>query len=355
MATEDQIPPPSPPPQMVLYQMAVGHYLSRAVCLAAKLRIADLLKDGPRRFDYVARATGTDPAALNRVMRLLASAGVFDEKENGNFALTALGQPLREDVPGSTRALVMMFAGDWQHDAWKDLEYSVRTGEPTFRKRGFDDLFAEMAGIPEEAANFDAAMADFTRLIAIAVATAYDFGSLQTLVDVGGGNGALLIGLLNANPRLHGIVFDQPAVAERARKQVAESGLAERCEAIGGDFFKEVPGGADAYILKHIIHDWSDDLALMILRNCRGAMAANGKLLLVEGIFPSRFDQSAGCRIAAANDVNMLVNTGGRQRTESEFHSLFARAGFELTRIVPTKSEASSFPVNVIEGVPRHV
>jgi hypothetical protein len=211
-----------------------------------------------------------------------------------------------------------------------------------------------MAGIPEEAANFDSAMADFTRLIAIAGTAVYDFSSLRTLTDVGGGNGSLLIGLLNANPRLHGTVFDQPAVAERAKNQIAKSGFAKRCEAVGGDFFKEVPGGADAYILKHVIHDWSDDLALTILRNCRGAMAANGKLLLVEGIFPTRVDQSAGCRVAAASDVNMLVNTGGRQRTELEFHSLFEGAGFELTRIIPTKSEAS-FPVCVIEGVPRPV
>lgn len=355
MATENKASTPSPPLQMVLYQMAVGHYLSRAVCLAAKLRLADLLKDGPRNFDYVARATGTNPAALHRVMRLLASVGVFDEKDNGNFTLTTLGQLLREDIPGSARALVMMFGGNWQHEAWKDLEYSVRTGEPTFRSRGFEDLFAEMASLPEEAANFDAAMADFTRLTAIAVASAYDFGTFGKVVDVGGGNGSLLIGLLNANPRLRGIVFDQPAVVERARKQVAENGLSGRCETLGGDFFKEVPDGCEAYILKHIIHDWSDDRALIILRNCHRAMRADGRLLLVEGILPTHIDQSPGSRVATANDVNMLINTpGGRERTESEFYSLLDLAGFELARIVPTISEAS-FPVSVIEGVPRDV
>jgi hypothetical protein len=177
---------------------------------------------------------------------------------------------------------------------------------------------------------------------------------VRTLVDVGGGNGSLLIGILNANPPMHGIVFDQPAVPERARRRIAESGLAQRCEAIGGDFFKEVPRGADGYILKHVIHDWSDDVALVILRNCRDAMAASGKFLLVDGLFPPRIDQSAGCRVATASDVNMLVNTGGRQRTESEFHSLFDRARFKLTRIVPITSEAS-FPVSVIEGILRPV
>jgi hypothetical protein len=354
MATEDKVAQPAPSPQRALYQMAVGHYLSRAICLAAKLRIADQLKDGPRCFGDLARAIGADPTSLNRVMRLLASAGVFEEQDDGNFALTALGQCLREDVPGSARALVMMFAGDRQQDAWKDLEYCVRTGEPSFRKRGFDDIFAEMARNPQEVANFDAAMADSTRLVSIAVAAAYDFRSLRTLVDVGGGNGALLMGILQANPRLHGIVFDQPAVAERARQRIAESGLADRCEAIGGDFFKEVPSGADAYILKYIIIDWSDDLALTILRSCRGAMATNGKLLIVEGIYPSRIDQSNESRGAATNDVNMLVDTGGRLRSEAEFHSLLERAGFQLTRIVPMQSEAA-LVVSVIEAVPRLV
>jgi predicted transcriptional regulator len=354
MATEEKVTQMPPLPQRALYQMAVGHYLSRAIYLAAKLRIADLLKDGPRHFGNLARATETDAASLNRVMRLLASAGVFEEKENGNFALTALGECLREDVPGSARALIMMFAGDRQQNAWKDLEYSVRTGEPSFRKRGFENVFTEIAQNPEEAATFDAAMADSTRLVAIAVADAYDFSSLQTLVDVGGGNGALLIGILKANPRLHGTVLDQPEVAERAKRQIAESGLTDRCEAVGGDFFKEVPSGADAYLLKYIIIDWSDDLALTILRNCRSAMAANSKLLIVEGIYPARADQSNECRGAATNDVNMLIDTGGRLRSEAEFHSLLERAGFELTRIVLTQSKAA-LVVSVIEAVPRPV
>ena len=229
-----------------------------------------------------------------------------------------------------------------------------RTGEPSFRNRGFDNLFTELAQNPEKAANFDAAMADFTRLIAIVVAAAYDFSSLRTLVDVGGGNGALLIGILKANPHLLGTVFALPNVAERAKKQIAESGLAERCKTTGGDFFKEVPSGADAYILKHIIHDWSDDLALTILRSYRIAMGASGKLLIIEGIYPAHIDHSTDSRDAAANDVNMLVNTSGRQRSKAEFQSLLERAGFELTRIVPTPPGAA-FAVSVIEGVPRPV
>jgi hypothetical protein len=336
------------PPQAALYHLATGHYLSQALCLAAKLGIADLLNDGPRPAKDLAEATGTHAPSLNRVMRLLASAGVFEGQENGAFALTALGACLQEGVPGSARAMVMLFAGERIHNAWQELEYCVRTGEPVFRKRGLDDPFTDPARSPEENATFDAAMADLTRRTAVAVAAAYDFAPLRTVVDVGGGNGALLIGILQAHPHLHGMVFDQPHAAERAHKQIAASGLAARCEAVGGDFFKDVPAGADAYLLKHVIHDWNDDRAVTILKNCRRAMGENSKLLIVEGVYPLRIDQSFASRRAVTSDVNMLVNTGGRQRSEAEFRALYDAAGFTLRRIVPTQSE-----VKVIEGVRR--
>src|SRR5262249_23028317 len=220
-------------------------------------------------------ATATHAPSLNRVMRLLASAGVFEEQEDGAFALTSLGECLRPGVPGSVRAMVMLFAGQRIQNAWKELEYCVRTGEPVFRKRGLDDPFTDPARSADENANFDAAMADLTRLTAVAVAAAYDFAPLGTVVDVGGGNGALLIGRLMAHPLLQGIVSDQPQPAARAGQQIAASGLAARCEAVGGDFFKGVPAGADGYLLKHVIHDWNDDRAVTILRNCRRAMGEN--------------------------------------------------------------------------------
>jgi SAM-dependent methyltransferase len=346
MATEVKPTPPTLPPQLVLYQMAIGHYLSRALHLAAKLGIADLLKDGPRHFADLAQSTATHGPSLNRALRLLASVGVLEEQENARFGLTPLGECLRTDVPGSAHAMVMLFAGPRIQDAWKDLEYCVRTGEPAFRKRGITDPFSEAARDPEEAANFDTAMADLTRLIAMGVVAAYDFTPFGTLVDVGGGNGTLLIGILKANPRLRGVVFDRPDVAERARKQIAESDLGERCRAVGGDFFEAVPDGGDAYLLKHVIHDWSDERALAILKNCHRAMGPNARLLIVEGVYPRRIDQSLESRGAAANDINMLVNTGGRQRSEAEFRSLYEAAGIKLTRIVPTQAR-----VSVIEGV----
>jgi hypothetical protein len=202
-----------------------------------------------------------------------------------------------------------------------------------------------MAKDTEGAANFDAAMAAFTRMTAIAVAAVYDFSALRTVVDVGGGNAALLIGILRATPRLEGIVFDQPRVVDRAKKEIEAAGLGDRCRAVGGDFFREVPGGADAYLLKHVLHDWDDDSARTILERCHSAMSTESKLLVIEGLYPERIDQSPESRGAAANDVNMLVNTGGRQRSEAEFRSLYSAAGFALTRIVPTQAR-----VAVIEG-----
>jgi len=343
MPTENA--PPKQPPLLTLYQLGTGHYFSRALYVATKLGIAELLAAGPRDSQQLSEATATHAPSLQRVMRLLASVGVFDEREDGAFALTPVGEALRAGVPGSARAMVMLFTGERVQNAWGELEYCVRTGEPVFRKRGLDDPFKDPERTPEENANFDEAMADVTRLTSIAVAAAYDFSGLRTLVDVGGGNGALLIGILKAHPHLRGIVFDQPSAAERAKRQIAEQGLAGRCDAIGGDFFQEVPRGGDAYLLKHVIHDWNDERAIAILRNCHRAMNDDGRLLIVEGVYPRRIEASPESRGAATNDVNMLVNTGGRQRSEAEFRSLYDAAGFKLTRIVPTPA-----PVSVIEG-----
>jgi hypothetical protein len=333
---------------LALYWMGIGHYHSRALGLAAKLGLADLLKDGPRDARELAKALDLDAPALRRVLRLLASVGVLEEQASGAFGLTPIGDLLRSDAPGSMRASVMLFAGTPIHDSWKELEWCVRTGEPAFRKDSpHADPFTQMAQDPAAAANFDKAMAAFAPQTAAAVAAAYDFSGFGTLADVGGGNGALLMGILKANPSLRGIVFEQPHVAERAREHLRAAGFAERCQVLGGSFFESVPAGADAYLLKHVIHDWNDERATAILRNVRAAMASNAKLLIVEGVYPPRIDQSLESRGAAANDVNMLVCTGGRQRSEQEFRDLYAASGFELTRLVPTPAR-----VCVIEGAP---
>jgi precorrin-6B methylase 2 len=333
------------PPPLALYRMMTGYYISQATYAVAKLGIADLLADGPRPHDELAKVTGTEGDALLRVLRLLTSVGVFTEEADGRFALTPIGACLRSGVPGSMHAVALLFGGITQQ-AWGDLLHSLRTGEPAFPHVFGMDSFTYMAQHPDEAANFDAAMAGFTRQIAIAVAASYDFSSFSRIVDVGGGSGALVAGILKANPALSGILFDLPHVAERAKASLAELGLADRCAVAGGDFFKEVPEGADAYLLKHVIHDWNDERAAEILQRCRRAMGPAARLLIVEGVYPPRIDQSDASRSAAANDVNMLVCTGGRQRSEAEFRALYEAAGFKLARIIPTEAR-----VGIIEGV----
>ena len=335
------------PAQMQLYQMGTGHYLSRALGLATKLCIPDHLGNGARHYQELAAELGLHPSSLNRVMRLLASAGIFHEQAGGKFALTPLGDLLRSDTPGSMRAAVLLFAGEAIQASWAELEYCLKTGQPAFRKLspGAKNAFDGLRD-PQAAANFDEAMAALSAQTALALIAAYDFSKFGKLADIGGGNGALLIGILKGNPSLQGIVFDQPASAERAGRRIAEAGLRVRCEAVGGDFFREVPRGAGAYLLKHIIHDWNDEDAIAILKTCYRAMdGTDAKLLLVEGVYPERIDQSLKSRGAAFNDVNMLVSTGGRQRSETEFRALYQRAGFRLTNIVPTAARAC-----IIEG-----
>jgi len=337
---ETQLPPP-----IVLYRLATAHYQSQAVYVAAKLGIADHLADGPQTHDALAKATGTQAPSLRRVLRLLAAAGVLNEREDGRFELTAVGSFLKSG-PGSFRAAAQLFAGPMIWKSWGDLLTTVRTGETAMPRVFGTGSFEYFEQHPEEGAVFDEAMGAFTAMTAIAVAAAYDFSSMRKVVDVGGSQGALLAGILRANPKLRGVVFDLPRLADGARRAIAASGVADRLEFAGGDFFEAVPPDADAYLLKHVIHDWDDAKATRILRTCRAAMGPETKLLIVEGVYPARIDASPLSEGAARNDVNMMVCTGGRQRSEAEFRELYAAAGLRLSRIVETG------PAAVIEGVP---
>ncbi len=335
------------PPPFALYRMITGFYVSRAIHVFAHLGLADALSSGPLGAEELAKTSGTHAASLRRLLRLLVTANILNEDDDGRFALTPIGTCLRVDVPGSMHAAALLFGGITQR-AWGDLLYSVKTGNSAFPQVFGQDSFSYFAEHPDEAANFDAAMGQFTAGIAAAVAAAYDFSQLRHVIDVGGGNGALLAGILQAYPSLKATLYDLPQVVERARSRLAEFGIAGRCDAEGGDFFAEVPRGADAYLLKHVIHDWDDERAAAILRNCRKAMTPAAKLLIIEGVYPSRIDQSEASRGAAANDLNMLVCTGGRQRSEAEFRSLYAAAGLRLSRLVPTSVPFAT----IIEGVP---
>ncbi len=331
------------PPPVALLQMIMAPMISRAIYVAAKLGIADRMKDQPQTAAQLAEATGMHAPSLYRVLRALASVGVFAEDDQGCFGLTPLAASLQTEAPGSLRSLALYFFGAKFHwDAWGEILHSVQTGETAVKHLHGVEPFAYFERHPEDAAVFNDAMTSISESMKAAIGAAYDFSSLGTLVDVGGGHGSLLAAILQANPRLQGILFDQPSVLEGAARPIEALGVAERCQLVAGDFFASVPSGGDAYILKHILHDWDDERAAAILRNIHRAMAPDGKLLVVDFVIPPGNAPSLGKLI----DLEMLLLPGGRERTESEFRTLFRTAGFELTRVLPTPS-----PVSIIEGV----
>jgi hypothetical protein len=325
-----------------LLQMIIGSWVSRAIYVAAKLRIADHLKDGPRPAEELAAAAGVAPRPLYRVLRALAGLGVFAQQADGRFRLNPLAGPLREGGPDSLRALAVML-GEESDRCWGDLPETVRSGETAFDRLYGRPVFAYLGEHPEQAAIFDAAMTDFSGRAMRAVLDAYDLSGVGTLADVGGGLGSNLAAALGRYPAMRGLLFDQPHVVERARPLLEAAGVSGRCTVEGGDFFETVPRGADAYLLGHILHDWDDARAGRILDNLRRAMPAGARLLLVEYILP----EGDGASFGKLLDLHMMVAIGGLERTEAEYRRLFAAHGFGLTRVVPTAGD-----VSVIEGVP---
>jgi hypothetical protein len=324
--------------RMALLQMSNGYWVSQALYAAAKLGIADLLKDGAKHSDELAQATGTHARSLYRLLRGLASVGVFAEHAPHVFSLTSIANGLRSDIPGSMRSSVLL-AGEEYYQAWGNILYSLQTGKSAFEQTQGLPAFQYYAEHPESSKIFDQAMKNISDAIKPAIAHGYDFSSIRKLVDVGGGNGSLIAAILRANPGLQGVLFDQEAAIATAPSVLAEVG--DRCECIVGDFFEAVPAGADAYLLKYVLHNWDDERAIAILKNCHDAMQENSKLLIVEQVIPPGNEPFFGKLI----DLQMLVNFSGCERTEQEYRSLFAAAGFELTRVVSTRSN-----VSVLEG-----
>ncbi len=329
--------PPAPPPDQHLVQLIFGKWVSMAVSVAAKLRLADKLAAGPKTAADLAAETNTHAPSLYRLLRALAAVGVFQSDDAGRFALTPVGELLRTGVKGSMRGVADYCGAMWSWRAWEAAETSVRTGRTAFNEVFGEGCFAYLAKHPAEQAAFDEGMTGFSAAEADAVVAAYDFSGFGTLVDVGGGHGHLLGTILKKTPTLRGLVFDAPHVAAGAPARLAEMGVADRCKAGGGDFFKEIPAGGDAYILKHIIHDWNDEDSGKILRNIRKVANPGTKLLLVELVIPPGDVPHPGKIL----DLEMLIIASGKERTEAEYAKLVADAGFRLTRIVPTQSPAS--------------
>lgn len=332
------------PPHVTTIQMLTNYWVSRLLYAAAKIGIADLLVDGPRNIEELATATGMQAAPLYRLLRALASVGVFREKEQHCFELTPLAASLRSDVPGSLRAMALLIGDDINWQSWGDILHSMKTGKPAFENVFGIEYFQYLAQNSETSDIFNKAMTASEARAFNAVAATFDFQSVATIVDVGGGQGTLMIGILKANPQLRGILFDQTHVVADAEQSIKASGVAERCKLVGGNFFESVPTGADAYILSAVIHNWDDDRSLTIFKNCHQAMAENGKLLILEMVIPSGNEPHIGKFL----DMQMLLTIGGRERTESEYRELLSKAGFKLTKITQTLSQFS-----VIEAVKK--
>jgi hypothetical protein len=326
-----------------LDQMITGYWISQAIYAAAKFGIADLLEDGPRTAEELASATSTNPGALYRLLRALASVGVFSEGPPRHFSLTPLAEPLQSNVPGSKRALALM-SGDEQFRAWSEIAYSIQTGKTAFNKVFGKPIFDYLSEHPDKARIFDAAMVGIHGRESAAILDSYDFSGTGVLADIGGGNGSQITAVLQKHTQMKGILFDLPHVIQRARERIETAGIADRCQLIGGSFFDAVPAGADAYLLRHIIHDWDDEKSLTILRNCHQAMSSKGKLLVIESVIPPDNEPFGGKFL----DLVMLLIPGGKERTEDEYRTLFKMGGFELTRVVPTGAE-----VSIIEAVKR--
>ncbi len=320
--------------------LAVHH----ALYTACELRIPDLLASGATKPEALARRAGADPDGLARLMRVLARAGIFKETEDGGFSLTPTSAALRSDVPGSMRGWVMFAGSGFYTRAWARLSDSVRTGRPAFEAANGASFFDYLGAHSDAQTIFDEAMTSISGPEAEAVTSAYDFSRFGKIIDVGGGHGHLIATILSKWSNVRGAVFDQPQVVAEARSQLKRRGLEQRCELVAGSFFDSIPGGYDAYVLKYIVHDWSDEKAAVILRNCRSAMKSEARLLLVETVNSPRAASDA----AILSDLEMLVILGGKERSEEGFSALLAEAGFRLGRIIPT-----ACPLSVIEGVPE--
>jgi hypothetical protein len=318
-----------------MMRLLAGAWAARLVHAAAELQLADHLVEKPRDAAFLAAATSAHAPSLARLLRALTAIGVLYESDDRQYTLTPLGATLRSDAPGSMRAWALLFFSDDQGRAWEALPHAVRTGEHAFRHIFGADIWTRLAARPEAARLFDAGMQSLTQGAYGPLTTLYPFGNYKWIVDVGGGNGGLLFPVLARHPTVRATIFDLPHVADATRPRIAELGLSDRCDAVGGDAFVAVPPGADAYVLKGVIHDWEDKEAVAILRTCRVAMSASAKLLLIERILPERIDpDDALVRGNFLADINMFVNPGGRERTEAEFRELLSQAGLRLKRVI---------------------
>lgn len=328
---------------MTFMNLTAGKWVSQAIAVAAELGIADFLKDRPRTAAEIARMTNASEDGVYRLLRALGSVGLFAETGNRRFRLTPLGRLLRTDSPQALGGYARFVGHESTWRPWGELRHSVRTGAPAFDHVFAMPIFEYFANMPESAAVFDKAMTSISTMESKAVVAAYDFSGINTLVDVAGGHGLMIMTVLKANRKMRGVLFDLPHVTAGATALLESGGVADRCQIVSGDFFASVPEGADAYMMKHIIHDWDDERATQILRSCHRATRPGSKVLIVDAVIPSGNRAHFGKLL----DLEMLVLTPrGRERTQAEFRKLLKRSGFRLRRVVSTDTHLS-----IVEGV----
>jgi hypothetical protein len=325
-----------------MFQLLSGVYVVGALSCLARLGIPDLVEHGPKSAEELAAQVGADPRALYRLMRATACVGVLSEGPDGKFSETPLSAVLRSNANPSLRGFAAMHSREWHGLGWSQLDYCVRTGKQALDKVYGMPIFQYFEQHPEEAQIFNQAMSDLSAIDGPAVADAYSFGEIRSIVDVGGGHGFLLATILARNPHLKGTLYDTPHVVAGAKDGPLKL-LTERCTLTSGDMFTSVPARADAYIMKHIIHDWPDELCIKILRACRNGVNSGGKLLVMDNVIQPGNDFAPGKFL----DIQMLIFPGGCERTEKQFRDLFAAAGWQLSRIIPT-----GVPVSIVEGIP---
>jgi hypothetical protein len=335
------------PPFVRFYELTTGGWVAQAISVAARLGVADAIAAGASTPAQIADRVGAHAPTLHRLLRALADHGVLAGQPGGRYALTPVGESLRSDGPHSLRRWAIMVGARFHRDAWSDLEAAVRTGEPSFARVHGTGLFDHLGAHPDDAAVFDGAMQDIAGNFLTGILAVYDFSGCPTIVDVGGGTGALLAAVLESSPGARGVLLDTPQVIAAAEPVLRSAGIADRCRTVAGDFFDEVPGGADLYVLSNVVHDWDDDDALRILQTCRTAMRADSRLLVVELVLPDDGRPSMGTLL----DLEMLsVTPNGRQRTASQYRQLLARAGLTATAIVPAVTGA---PASYVEATPE--
>jgi SAM-dependent methyltransferase len=319
-----------------------GYRHAALLFVAAKLGLADHLAGGPRSSAELARSLGAHAPSLHRILRGLVALGVCSEEKDGRFRLAAIGSWLQSNKPDSLRGSAIL-CGEEHLGAWDGLLHSAMTGEPAFDRVFGMSVWEHRRQHPELDEYFNAGSVRGAARACEAILAAYDFSPFRVIADVGGGRGVLLSAILRGYPSAAGILFDQPHVVAGAQSQLETAGVAARCEPVGGSFFDRIPEGADALILKQVIHDWDDEQSLAILRNCHKALKEQGRLLLIEWLLPARVERDAD---AILSDLHMLALTGGRERSEGEYRALLAEAGFRLTRVITATSRLS-----IIEGV----